>query len=255
MSTRISGVIIVKDGEERIAEVVRALACCAEVVVLDSGSRDRTVELARAAGARVEHQPFLGYGPQKNRAIELAAHDWVLSVDADEVLDGTGAAAIAGLDLSDPRRCWRLRRRTFVGATELRHGHLNDAPVRLFNRTATRFSDAAVHESVAPRGPVALLPGSLRHHSFRDAADLVARGAGYARLKAERYRAAGRTAAAPLLLVRAAAAFAKSYVVKAGFLDGGLGVVSAMSAALDACAPLAMASQPDQPSSSARTPS
>lgn len=247
MSLPISAVIIVQDGGPRFAEVLAALRPCAETVVLDSGSGDGTPEVARAAGARVEHQPWLGYGPQKNRAVELAAHDWILSVDADEVLDAAGQRALAGLDLSDPARCWRLRRRTFVGASELRHGHLNDAPLRLFNRRSTRFADAPVHESVAPRGPLATLDGALLHYAFRDAADLVARGAGYARLKAGRYRAAGRTASAPALVARAAAAFAKSYVLKAGFLDGRLGVVSALSAALNATTALAMAAVGEEP--------
>jgi glycosyltransferase involved in cell wall biosynthesis len=243
----ISAVIIVKDGGRHLADVLAALRGCAETVVLDSGSTDATCAIAREAGARLEHQDWLGYGAQKNRAIALARHDWILSVDADEVLDRAGRAALAGLDLSDPRRCWRIRRRTFVGDRELRYGHLNDAPVRLFNRTATRFSESAVHESVTPVGPVATLPGSFAHYAFRDAADLVQRGAGYARLKAARYREQGRTASAPGLVVRAAAAFAKSYVLKAGFLDGRLGVVSALSAALNATTALAMAT-PDRAS-------
>lgn len=238
----ISAVIIVKDGERHLAAVLAAVRGCAETLVLDSGSTDRTLEIARAAGARIETQAFLGYGAQKNRAIALARNDWILSLDADEVLDAAAQAALAGLDLSDPARCWRLRRRTFVGARELRHGHLNDAPVRLFNRTVTRFSESIVHESVPARGPVAQLGGSAAHYAFRDAADLVARGAGYARLKAQLYREQGRTASAPGLVVRAAAAFAKSYVLKAGFLDGRLGVVSALSAALNATTALA-----DQP--------
>jgi glycosyltransferase involved in cell wall biosynthesis len=240
MSLPISAVIIVKDGEAHLAEVLTALSPCAEILVLDSGSTDRTLAIAQAAGVRIEHQAFLGYGPQKNRAIDLARHDWILSIDADEILDEAGRQALARLDLSDPSRCWRLRRRTFVGSTELRHGHLNDAPLRLFNRGMTRFGDVPVHESVTPRGTVATLDGSLAHFAFRDAADLVARGAGYARLKAARYQAHGRSASAVSLLMRAAAAFAKSYVLKAGFLDGRLGVVSALSAALNATTALAM---------------
>ena len=243
----ISAVLIVKDGERHLAAVLAALGGCAEVLVLDSGSTDRTLDIARAAGARVEHQDFLGYGAQKNRAVALARHDWILSIDADEVLDPAGQAALAGLDLGDPSRCWQLRRRTFVGARELRHGHLNDAPVRLFNRSVTRFGESIVHESVPARGPVATLAGSLAHYAFRDAADLVQRGAGYARLKAVLYREQGRSAGGPALLARAAAAFSKSYVLKAGFLDGGLGVVSALSAALNATTALAMASAADQP--------
>ncbi len=240
----ISAVIIVKNGERHLAAVLAALRGCQEIVVLDSGSTDRTLEIARAAGARVEHQDFLGYGAQKNRAVELASHDWILSVDADEVLDAAAQGALAGLDLGDPSRCWRLRRRTFVGSCELRHGHLNDAPVRLFNRSVTRFGESLVHESVVARGPVATLAGSIAHYAFSDAADLIGRGAIYARLKAASYRERGRSASAAGLLVRAAAAFTKSYVLKAGFLDGRLGVVSALSAAIDATTAMAMASTP-----------
>jgi len=238
----ITAAIIVKDGERHLAEVLAALRGCAEVLVLDSGSTDRTLEIARAAGARIEHQDWLGFGPQKNRAVALARHDWILSVDADEVLDAQGQAALQRLDLSDPARCWRLRRRTFVGVRELRHGHLNDAPVRLFNRTATRFNDLRIHESVPACGPQAVLDGTLAHYSFRDAADLFARSGSYTRLKAERYRELGRRSSAAGLLVRAVAAFSKSYLFKAGFLDGRLGVVAALSAAVDASSAMAMAS-------------
>ena len=244
ISAPISATIIVRNGEAHLARVLAALTPCAEVLVLDSGSTDRTVAIAQTAGARVEQQVFLGFGPQKNRAIALARHDWILSLDADEVLDAEAQQALAGLDLSDPTRCFRIRRRTFVGTRELRHGHLNDAPVRIFNRTRARFNDVQVHESVRPAGPVSILPGSIEHYSFRDAADLIARGAGYARAKAERFRQDGRRGSPPWLIARAAAAFAKSYVLKAGFLDGGLGVISALSAAVDAATPLAMASEP-----------
>ena len=237
----ISAVVIVKNGERHLAEVLASLRGCAEILVLDSGSIDKTVAIARAAGARVEHQDWLGYGAQKNRAITLASHDWILSVDADEILDGVAQSALAQIDRSDPTRCWRIRRRTFIGAHELRYGHLNDAPVRLFNRQSTRFSDSAVHESITPRGAVAVLDGSLAHYAFVDAADLVQRGAGYARLKAARYREQRRSTGAFVLVLRAMMAFTRSYVLKAGFLDGRLGVVSALSAALNATTAMAMA--------------
>lgn len=243
MTVPISAVIIVKDGERHLARVLAALAPCAEILVLDSGSGDGTEAIARSAGARFERQDFLGFGPQKNKAVALATHDWILSVDADEVLDDAGRLALPNLDLGDAHRCWRIHRRTFVGRRELRHGHLNDAPVRLFNRTATRFNDVPVHESVAPTATVETLPGGLLHYSFRDAAELVARGAGYTRTKAGEYRARGRRASAPWILARAVAAFAKSYLLKRGFLDGRLGVVVALSAALSASTALAMASE------------
>ena len=108
----ISAVIITLDAAAGIVDTLTSAACCAERLVVDSGSNDGTLELARAAGARVEHQTFLGYGPQKRRAVELATHDWILSLDADEVLDDEAAAAICRLDLSDPAACWTIRRTT-----------------------------------------------------------------------------------------------------------------------------------------------
>lgn len=243
MTIPISAVIIVKDGERHLARVLAALTGCAEILVLDSGSGDGTEAIARSAGARFERQPFLGFGPQKNKAVAMAAHDWILSVDADEVLDDGARLALPNLALTDPQRSWRIRRRTFVGRRELRHGHLNDAPLRIFNRTATRFNDVPVHESVAETAHVEMMPGALLHYSFRDAAELVARGAGYTRTKAVEYRAKGRRASAAWILARSLAAFAKSYLLKRGFLDGRLGVVVALSAALSASTALAMASE------------
>lgn len=247
--TPLSAVIITRDAERHLARVLAALdGCCAEILVLDSGSTDRTVELARSAGARVEHQAFLGFGPQKQRAVELARHDWVLVVDADEVLDEAARAAIPTLDLSDPARAWRIRRRTFVGAREVRWGvWSHDRVVRLFNRTRARFTDAPVHESVRPGGPVVDLPGALLHYSYRDYADVFTRMGGYARAKAATYRARGRRCGPVRLALRAWWGFMRSYVFKLGFLDGNAGLVAALSLAVDVSVPFAMASEPEEP--------
>lgn len=244
MTLPLSAVIITKDGGERFAEVLRALAFCGEVLVLDSGSRDATCAIARAAGARVEHQDFLGFGPQKARAVALARHDWVLSIDADEVLDAEAAAGIAALPFAslDPSRAFALRRRTFVGAREIRHGIWNpDWLVRLFNRRQARFSDDLVHERVIHPGRPERLPGSLLHYSFRDLGELFKPG--YARLKAGRFVASGRRAGPAKLLARFAWNAARSYVLKQGFRDGGAGVVVAVSAGLDAILALAIAEE------------
>jgi len=165
----ISAVIITRNAGSRITEVLRGVEMCAERLVLDSGSTDDTVALARDAGARVEHQPFLGYGLQKRRAVELAAHDWILSLDADEVLDGEAQAACSRLDLSDPAACWAFCRRTFVGRREVRHGIWQDERVlRLFNRTTAAFKEIAVHEEVESQRPPRMLAGSILHYSFVD---------------------------------------------------------------------------------------
>ena len=244
-SQGISAVVIVKNGEAYLEQVLTPLiGTCAEVLVLDSGSTDRTLEIARRLGVRIEAQEFLGYGRQKQRAVELAAHDWVVSVDADEVLDRRACQALRELDLSDPDVGYRLLRRNFIGADEVRFGSWSpDWCLRIFCRRATGFTSDMVHESVVKPKIVRDLPGSMVHYSYRDCADVFARMGGYARMKALRYRAEGRKAGLGILLGRAVGGFTKSLILKQGFRDGGIGVVVALSVAVDQVIGLALASR------------
>jgi glycosyltransferase involved in cell wall biosynthesis len=242
----VSAVLITRDAERHLGSVLAPLGICSEIVILDSGSHDRTREIARCAGARWFEHPFEGFGPQKRRAVALAEHDWVLSIDADELLDGDAVAGLGSIDwmAQDPATCWRLRRRPFIGRQEIRHGHwVPDFVIRIFNRRHHDFSDTVVHETVTPTGPVRTLPGSLLHYSYADMADLF--GPEYHRLKAVRYRSEGRRAGGALLTVRAAAVFFKSYVLRRGFLDGRAGVVVALAGAVNAVVGLALAGEQD----------
>jgi len=233
-TARMSCVVITKDAGPRLAATLESTADCAERLVLDSGSTDGTVALARAHGARVEHQPFLGFGPQKRRACALASHDWILCLDADEELDAEARAALPGLDLSDPRVCWEWRRRTFVGRREVRHGPWGGERVlRLFHRGHAGYSDHPVHERVlAPTRPRPA-PGSILHHSFSGCDDVVIRAARYAIPKAGILRSKGERSSAWMLPVRGATAFAKSYVLQGGWRDGAAGFVVALSRVVD----------------------
>jgi glycosyltransferase involved in cell wall biosynthesis len=241
----LTAVLITLDAERHLERVLSALQpCCEGIVVLDSGSGDRTREIAAAFGVRWHEHPFDGYGPQKRRATALADTDWLLSIDADEVLDDDAQRAIAEIDWSaqDPAACWRIRRRPHIGEREIRHGHwVPDRVVRIFNRRRHGFDDAAVHESVSPSGPVHTLPGSIFHYSYSDAAEVFR--VDYHRLKADRYRRLGRRASAIGLAARAAAAFLRSYLLRAGFLDGRDGVVVALAGAVNAVTALALASE------------
>jgi glycosyltransferase involved in cell wall biosynthesis len=243
----ISAVVITRDAAKGIAATLASVSLCAETLVLDSGSTDATVEIARAAGARVEQQPFLGYGPQKRRAVDLAAHDWILSLDADEVLDDAAARAIAQLDLGDLgehgdlARCWSLERRTFIGRREVRHGPWGGERVlRLFNRTTAGFTTHAVHEEVRSSRPPHPLPGSILHHSFDDAAAVLLRSISYARLKAGIMRGKGQRTTAWTMPLRGATAFAKAYLLQGGWRDGPAGFVIAVSRVIDSTLPRAM---------------
>lgn len=237
----ISAVIITRDAATHLAAVLDSARDCAELLVVDSGSTDDTVAIARAAGARVEHQPFLGYGPQKRRAVELARHDWILSLDADEILDAEAQAAIRDVVLDDPRGCWWFRRRTFIGRREVLHGPWgHDRVVRLFNRTTATFKPLEVHEEVMPGGPSRPLAGSILHYSYVDCADVIARSLRYAPLKAAVMRRIGQRTSVWTLPWRGLAAFVRSYAWRGGWRDGALGFVIAVARMVDSTLPRAM---------------
>jgi len=169
----------------------------------------------------------------------------VVVIDADEVMDEQAAHAIRALDLSDPARAWRIRRRTYIGTHEVRHGQWSpDYSLRLFNRTKAAFDLVAVHEAVRTAGAVLTLPGSLHHYSYRDHAEVFSRLAGYARMKAADYRKSGRRAGAAKLVLRAMWGFFRSFIIKRGFLDGVDGVIVALSLSLDCVLALALADGP-----------
>ncbi len=240
----VSAVLITKDAEAHLERVLTPLSFCAEIVILDSGSTDRTREIALDHGARWREHPFCGYGPQKRRAVELARHDWILSIDADEVLDREAVDSLVAVDWSsvDLLRCWRIRRRTFIGDREIRHGHwVSERPVRVFNRLATGFTADPVHERVRGTTRVRDLPGSLLHYSYNDLSEVIRLD--FHRLKALRYRRDGRRAGGGLLAIRAMWVGFHSYVIRRGFLEGGAGVVIALAAAVNASMGLALASE------------
>lgn len=240
----LSGVVITRNAEEYLDRVLAALHCCGEILVLDSGSTDGTRQIADKHGASWFERPFDGYGSQKRHAVVRAAHDWILSVDADEVLDHEAASAIETIDWcdQDPSVCWRIRRRPFIGRREIRHGHWNpDWVIRLFHRGHHDFSAAAVHETVSPKGTVRTLPGSLHHYSYRDLGEVFRMD--YHRIKARRYRDEGRRSAGPGLAARASWAFAYSYLIRRGFRDGPAGVVIALAGAVNSVMGLAIAGE------------
>lgn len=244
----ISAVLITRDAECHLAAVLAACDFCAERLVLDSGSTDGTEAIARQAGARFERQDFLGYGPQKRRAVELARHDWILALDADEVLDDEARRAIAEIDLSDPAACWQVHRRTFIGRREIRHGPWRrDRVLRLFNRTTAAFKPLAVHEEVAASRPPVLLPGSILHYSYASLPDVIARSLRYAPLKAEVMRRKGQRPAIWSLPLRGMAAFFRSYIAAGGWRDGAAGFVIAVARVIDSTLPRALLLFEEQP--------
>ncbi|MFM7207547.1 MAG: glycosyltransferase family 2 protein [Planctomycetaceae bacterium] len=237
----LSAVVITRNASRRLADVLAAVEFCAERLVLDSGSTDDTVAIARAAGARVEFQPFLGYGPQKRRAVDLAAHDWILSIDADEVLDDEARRAARDAPRDDPAACYAFRRRTFVGRREIKHGAWSDdRVVRLFNRRTAAFKPLQVHEEVEAARPPVLLPGTILHYSYESLGDVLARPLRYAPLKAAVMRGKGQAAGLLTMPFRGLAAFTRSYLIRGGWRDGAAGFVIALARVIESTLPRAM---------------
>ena len=210
------------------ANLRRCLQSCAdladEIVIVDSGSTDGTEGIAREFGARWHHQDWLGYVGQKNRALALAQHEWVFSLDADEELSPELRAEIRRLRETGPAEQvsgYSLPRCVFYEGRWIRHGDwYPDRLVRLFQRKQAQFAGGKVHERLEVRGPVQALAGELFHYSFRDGADHAARSQKYARLWAEMKAEAGRRAGPLDPWLHASLRWLRGYVLRRGFLDG-----------------------------------
>ncbi len=199
------------------------MAFADEWIVLDSGSRDQTVDLARSLGAQVHSSPdWPGFGPQKNRALDLASCDWALSIDADEWVSAELAAAIkAALRAPTHEAYWVNRRSRFCGKL-IHYGDWGgDRVLRLFRRKSARFTDDLVHERVQAPLPHGQLEGYLWHDSVEDLADGRAKMLRYAKLGAMKIRnRRGGPSVLAMPGVRGFWTFVRGYLLRGGFLDG-----------------------------------
>src|SRR3954467_2091186 len=162
---KISATIITFNEERNIARVIESLRCCDEILVLDSGSNDRTVEIATKLGARVVEASWNGYAAQKNIAAELASHDWILSLDADESLSEALEAEIWQIKKAGPQfQAYTMPRLAqYLGRWILHSGWYPDRKVRLYNRQKARWVGEFVHESVVVQGTTGHLQSDLLH--------------------------------------------------------------------------------------------
>ena len=222
----LSAVLITLNAAGQLGPCLDSLAFCAEVVVVDSGSSDGTVELARARGARVVTADWRGFGAQKQFAVAQAQHDWVLCVDADERVSPALRAAIER-ELRAPRcGAYRFARSNRFLGRYLRHGEgYPDWSLRLFDRRQAQWSDDTVHEKVLARCTVGRLDGDLLHDSAETLEAYLAKQNRYTTLAAEQAFAAGRRAHALHLLLSPLLRFCKFYVFRLGCLDGVAGLV------------------------------
>ena len=223
----LSVAIITRNAASQIERCLASVIFADEIVVVDSGSTDGTIELAARSGARViAKKEWLGFGPQKQFAVEAASHDWVLCVDADESVSEELRKSIVS-ELKAPRgqvyampRCNR-----FLGRW-LRHGEgYPDWSVRLFHRKHARWGSETVHEKVVTESPILRLRGDLLHDSAETLEKYLDKQNRYTSLQAEALRGAGRRAGLVQLLISPSLRFIKFYLLRLGFLDGVPGLV------------------------------
>ncbi len=205
-----------------------SVAFADEIVVVDSGSVDATREIAEAAGARVIHEAWRGFGAQKQIAVEAATHDWVLCIDADERVTMPLQAAIRAAMANAPPACqaYRFARANRFMGRVLRHGEgYPDWSLRLFNRKAARWSQDPVHEKVVldDADSCGTLPGDLLHESAESLTDYIVKQNRYSSLAAEREVAAGKSSGVAQLVLSPLLRFVRFYIFKLGFLDGKAG--------------------------------
>jgi glycosyltransferase involved in cell wall biosynthesis len=222
----LSLVVVAYDAGREIGDCLASARFASEMIVVDSGSRDDTVETARRSGARVVVQPWLGYGPQKNFAVKQAAHDWVLCLDSDERVSPELEASIRDTLRAPRQAAYAMARRNRFLGRWLAHGEgYPDWNVRLFDRRRARWSDDAVHEHVLVDGPVGRLRGDLLHASAESLDGYLAKQNRYTTLQAEAMHARGERSSAVRLVASPVARFLRFYVVRGGFLDGTAGLV------------------------------
>lgn len=229
---RLSVVVITRNEQLNIESCLRSVDFADEVVVVDNTSSDSTADLARQWGAKVVvTQDWPGFGPQKNRALDLATGDWVLSLDADErVTPELRQEILAVIAKADAPDCYSIPRSSWFCGRFIRHsGWTPDYVDRLFKRGSARFSDDLVHEKLVHRGQAQPLKNALLHYSHRSFSDVLTKIDRYSTASAQQAWGRGKRSSVWGAVGHGLWAFVRTYVFKAGFLDGGHGVALAIA--------------------------
>lgn len=223
---KLSATVITYNEEKNITDCLASLEFADEIIVVDSGSTDRTEEICRKfPKVRFFRQEWLGYGRQKNVAASHASNDWILNLDADERVSPALRKSIEAAN-TDSFSAARMARENYFGKHWIKHcGWYPDYTTRLYDRRRNCFSERLVHESLEHDGKLITLDGNLLHYTYADIADYLRRMDSYSTLAAREIHQAGRKVGASSLLFRPCATFLKMYIIRKGFLDGLSGLI------------------------------
>lgn len=229
----LSVIIITKNEEKNIERCIQSITWADEIIIVDSGSADRTVEIAKKLGAQVHHQDWLGFGLQKNKALSYATSDWVLSLDADEFLKPQDSDKLKNLLKSNPdASAYSLLFEVYFCGKRIKYSYgRNERHVRLFKRSDAYFDDAEVHENLIVKGKTVDCDIVIGHHTVGSVAQMIDKMQRYTRLSAQQKFEKNKTASVASLPFRTLMGFLRSYIFRLGFLDGKHGYIIAVAEA------------------------
>ncbi|QSZ41325.1 glycosyltransferase [Sulfurimonas aquatica] len=227
--TNISCVIIVKNGESTLKEVLSSLNDFEDIVLYSNNSTDKTDEIAREfSNVNLIQGDFLGFGETKNIAATYAKNDWVLSLDADEIVSHEFAATLQNISL-DEKKVYSMLRVNYYKQTQIKYCWGNDIIVRLYNKNMTSFTAKKVHEKIITENfGIEKLTGIVKHYPYATVTDFIVKLDRYSTIYAEDN--VGKKSSSPLkAILNAQFSFFKTYFIKRGFLDGYAGLIIAFS--------------------------
>lgn len=220
----LSVVIITKNEEDILRRTLQSIAGVTDdIIIVDSGSTDNTTSIAKSFGTTLLETTWDGFGANKNKGIKLARYDWILSIDADELLNETLKNALLQTDFNDPSQVYELKFRTFIAESPLRYGQTSgEKHIRLFNKNTVHWNLAGVHEElIMPEGTnIILLPGHILHYSYKDLQDYIEKSNSYTTLRAMQMFQAGKKVSFFKLYLNPLYTFILNYFFRLGFLDG-----------------------------------
>lgn len=228
----LSVIIITKNEESAIDECLNSVHWANEIIVVDSGSTDKTIEICKSYGANVfTTDDWPGFGRQKNRALALAKNEWILSIDADERVSNKLRHVIeAAISTNPENTAFRMPRKSSYCGQFIHHcGWWPDYVTRLFPRKSAIFSDDLVHEHILFNGEIKTLNEPLIHTSYTDLEEVLDKTNRYSSDGAQMLFVLGRRASLSQAVLRGFWAFIRTYFLRLGFLDGNMGFILAIS--------------------------
>ncbi len=227
----VSVFIPVLNEEDKIADALESVKWADEIVVVDTGCTDRTIDIARQFDCRIEQLTFTGFGNLRNESVALCSHDWILSIDADERVTPELKEEISVVLASEEAlETYFIPRRNFFMDRWIKHGgwYPDYCQPKLFRKGALTYRDDLVHEGFDIHGRLGYLKSDVLHYSFRDLSQIIAKMDNYSTLGMQKMQQQGKRASMLSALLHGIGAFLRIYILKRGFLDGWAGFVIAL---------------------------